>query len=461
MVNRPVMRFRSRILQVALGAGLLAGAAPWRPAEGQVFADFQTSLGGFTIELFHADAPRTVANFVSLAEGTRPWLDPKTQRVRTGVPYYDGIIFHRVIPNFVIQGGSPQGTGTDGPGYKFPDELTKGPAGQLLHSHNAAGMMSMANSGVHTNGSQFFITTSVTPPATFPTHLDDKHTVFGKIAEGPGGTAAQGQAVVDAIAAVPRNASDKPLTPVVMQTVRIRRAGAEAEAFDAQAWALPDVTGARTLRTTVYNPGAAPPATARFELTYERPPHEASVFNYSFDGAVWQLLSVGGASSTSISATEGIDPLNISGIGNVPTLFIRSRRIDYTSLIARTKPPLTETAAVRLQFSTPAGIEVSVRRTGAATGTWAVTGPPAATGGIAPLNYSFGNGDAGFFSPVLAMSFPADRLPWTGGVTLSALNVTLTFNANSATTGYFTAVGINAATSGSVSGKGVFTVTAP
>jgi peptidyl-prolyl cis-trans isomerase A (cyclophilin A) len=454
------MRLRSRFLQAGLGACLLAGLVPWRPAAAQMFADFQTNLGGFTIELFHDDAPRTVANFVSLAEGTRPWLDPATQRVRTGVPYYDGIIFHRVIPNFVIQGGSPQGTGTDGPGYKFPDELTKGPAGQLLYTHNAAGMMSMANSGVHTNGSQFFITTSVTPPATFPTHLDDKHTVFGKIAQGPGGTAAQGQAVVDAIAAVPRSSSDKPLTPVVMQTVRIRRVGAAAEAYDAQAWALPDVTGARTIATAVYNRGASPPATVRFELTYERVPHEATVFNYSFDGAAWQLLSVGGAPSTSIGATASTDPLNISGVGNVPALLIRGRRIDYASLIARTKPGLSESAEVRLQFSTPTGLEVTVRRTGAATGTWAVTGPPAATGGISPLNYNFGTGDAGFFSPVLGMTFPTDRLPWTAGVTLSALNAALTFNANSTTTGYFTATGVNAATSGSVSGKGVFTVTA-
>ena len=455
------MRLRSRFLQAGLGACLLAGSGWWRPAQAQLFADFQTNLGGFTVELFHADAPRTVASFVSLAEGTRPWLDPRTQEVRTGVPYYDGIIFHRVIPNFVIQGGSPQGTGTDGPGYKFPDELTKGPAGQLLHTHNAAGTMSMANSGVHTNGSQFFITTSVTPPATFPTHLDDKHTVFGKIAEGPGGTAAQGQAVVDAIAAVPRNASDKPLTPVVMQTVRIRRVGAAAEAFDARAWALPDVTGARTIKTAVYSPGAAPPASARFELTYERVPHQATVFNYSFDGAAWQLLSVGGAGATAITGTVGIDPLNISGVGNFPSLFVRGRSVDYSDLIERTKPPLSETAEVRLQFSTPAGVEVSVRRTGAATGTWTVAGPPAATGGVAPLNYTFGNGDAGFFSPVLGMTFPTDRLPWTGGVTLSALNVTLTFNATSTTTGYFTATGVNAATSTSVSGKGVFTVTAP
>lgn len=455
------MRYRTRFFRALTGACLLAGAVLSPTAPAQVFADFRTTLGTFSIELFHEDAPRTVANFVSLAEGTRPWLDPKTQKVRTGVPYYDGIIFHRVIPNFVIQGGSPQGTGTDGPGYKFPDELTKGPTGQLLHSHNAAGMMSMANSGVHTNGSQFFITTSVTPPATFPTHLDDKHTVFGKVAAGPGGTAGEGQAVVDAIAAVPRGTGDKPLTPVVMESVRIRRVGAAAEAFDAQAWALPDVTDARTILTTALNPGASPPSTTRFELTYERVRHAATSFSYSADAATWQLLSVGGGPATLISSTNGTDPLNISGIGGFPTLFVRGRSIDYSELITRTKPALSESASVVLRFTNPAGLEVTVRRTGATSGTWTVTGPPSKTGGVSSLSYNFGPGDAGFFSPILGLTLADDRLPWTGGVSLSALNAALTFDADSSTTGYFSATGINAATSAGVTGKGVFTVTAP
>jgi len=453
----------------AASLGLLLAAVHPRGAQAQVFADFQTNLGSFTIEFFHEDAPRTVANFVSLAEGTRPWLDPRTQQVRVGVPFYDGIIFHRVIPNFVIQGGSPGGTGTDGPGYKFPDELTKSPTGQLLHSHNAAGMMSMANSGVHTNGSQFFITTSVTPPATFPTHLDDKHTVFGKIAAGPGGTLAQGQAVVDAIAAVPRNPPtepDKPLTPVVMQTVRIRRVGASAEAFDPLAWALPDVTGARTISSTAYVPGAAPPGTARFEMTYARERHQSTVFNYSFDASAWQLLNVGGAPVTAIGTSSGTDPLNISGVGGFPRLLIRGHGIDYASLLARTKPALTEAAEVRLLMTTPAGVEVTVRRTGAATGSWTVPGPPVATGGASPLTYDFGSGDAGLFSPLLAMRFPTDPLPWANGGSLAALNVTLTFNAHSETAGYFTCSGLTvpvppATTGTTVTGKGVFTVTVP
>jgi cyclophilin family peptidyl-prolyl cis-trans isomerase len=447
----------------AIGGSLFAFALLPRPAAAQMFADFQTNMGGFSVELFHEDVPRTVANFISLAEGTRPWLDPRTQQVKIGVPYYDGIIFHRVIPNFMIQGGSPQGTGTDGPGYKFPNELTKTPEGQLKHTHNAAGMMSMAHSGAktHTNGSQFFITTSVTAPATFPTHLDDVHTVFGKVTDGPGGTAVQGQAVVDAIAAVPRGVGDKPLTPVVMQSVKIRRVGASAEAFNAQAWSLPDVSEPRRILSAVYNPGASPPASARFELRYERLQHQASVFNYSFDVATWQLLQVGGAQATSIAAADGTEPLNISGLQNLPELFVRGHSIDYTDLIAKTKPPLSEVAEVRLRFTTPAGTEITVTRTGATTGTWSVPGPPAATGGISPCTYGFGSGDPGFFSPLLDLAFPVDRLPWTGGVTLASLRVMMTFDAGSATTGYFTASDVNAAPPAPDIGKGVFTVIVP
>ena len=450
-----------RVSHIAVGAAAAVALLSPSRASAQLYADFQTTLGSFSVELFHEDVPRTVASFVSLAEGTRPWIDPKSQQVKSGVPFYDGIIFHRVIPNFMIQGGSPQGTGTDGPGYKFPDELTKNAAGQLLHTHNAAGMLSMANSGTHTNGSQFFITTSVTPPSTFPTHLDDKHTVFGKVAAGPAGTAAQGQAVVDAIAAVARNAADKPLTPVVMQTVRIRRVGDSAQAFDAQAWALPDVTGARSILTTVYNPGATPPSTARFEMTYVRRLHQSTTFSYSLDGSVWQLLTVGGSTATAIGRSDATDPLNITGVGSVPALMVRGRAIDYSALIARTFPTLTESAEIRLAFTSPAGLEVLVKRTGATVGTWTEPGPPAATGEISPLTYGPGNGDAGFFSPALTLTFPTDRLPWTTGVTLSQLNVTLTFNTGSATAGYFSVVGVNAATSATVSGKGVFTVTAP
>ena len=136
-----------------------------------VYAEFVTSEGNFTIRLFDAEAPNTVANFVGLAEGSKEWTDPRTgQKVKQ--PYYDGIIFHRVIDGFMIQGGDPLGTGTGGPGFKFGDEFS------VQARHSKSGMLSMANAGPNTNGSQFFITHVETP------WLDGKHTVFGRVLSG-------------------------------------------------------------------------------------------------------------------------------------------------------------------------------------------------------------------------------------------------------------------------------------
>lgn len=190
-----------------------------------IFADIQTSMGAFSAELHYTTAPQTVANFITLAEGTRAWVDPTTGAVRPSKRFYDGLIFHRVIKDFMNQGGCPLGTGSSGPGYQFRDEL----AGGLLH--DVPYRLSMANSGYNTNGSQFFVTVKPTP------WLDGKHTVFG--------TVTQGQAVVDAINAVPTSGSpnDRPLTPVVIQTVTIRREGAAAEGFNVHAQRLPACGG--------------------------------------------------------------------------------------------------------------------------------------------------------------------------------------------------------------------------
>jgi peptidyl-prolyl cis-trans isomerase A (cyclophilin A) len=165
------------------------------------YAHFTTSMGNFTIKLFEQDAPKTVANFVGLAEGTREWTDPKT-RQKVNRPYYDGLIFHRIIDGFMIQGGDPLGVGTGGPGYKFGDEFSP----KLRHSKE--GILSMANSGPNTNGGQFFITLGPTP------HLDNRHSVFGEVVEG--------MDVVGTIGRVKVGVNDKPVTPVTM-SVTIER----------------------------------------------------------------------------------------------------------------------------------------------------------------------------------------------------------------------------------------------
>jgi len=169
-----------------------------------VYATLDTSEGTIVCRLFEQDAPLTVKNFIELAEGTREWTHPRTHN-KSKSPLYNGTIFHRVIPDFMIQGGDPAGTGMGGPGYQFQDETKGSP-----HSFDKAGKLAMANSGPNTNGSQFFIT--LVPTAW----LTGKHTIFGEVVEG--------QDVVEKIVKVPRNRQDKPDKDVVLNTVKIERA---------------------------------------------------------------------------------------------------------------------------------------------------------------------------------------------------------------------------------------------
>ena len=172
-----------------------------RPAG--TYAIFNTTEGTIVCRLFEKDAPKTVANFIELAQGTREWTHPVT-RNKSKDKLYDGTIFHRVIPDFMIQGGDPAGTGMGGPGYRFEDETKGSP-----HGFNTKGKLAMANAGPNTNGSQFFITVAPTD------WLTGRHTIFGEVVEG--------QEIADKISKVARNGMDKPHKDVVIESLVIER----------------------------------------------------------------------------------------------------------------------------------------------------------------------------------------------------------------------------------------------
>jgi peptidyl-prolyl cis-trans isomerase A (cyclophilin A) len=181
----------------------LAAGGPWMSkaeAGKDLWATFKTSKGLIVVKLFSKDAPKTVANFVGLATGEKEWVDPRdNQRKKT--PLYDGSEFHRVIPNFMIQGGDPTGTGRGQPGFTFEDELRSG------RKFDKKGTLAMANRGPDTNGSQFFITTST------PHHLDGKHTIFGEVVSG--------YPVVEAISEVKTMMGNRPVDPVTLISVTV------------------------------------------------------------------------------------------------------------------------------------------------------------------------------------------------------------------------------------------------
>jgi peptidyl-prolyl cis-trans isomerase A (cyclophilin A) len=177
-------------------------AAKHKKGSKEMIAVFDTTQGVFKAKLFADKAPKTVENFVGLAEGTKEWTDPKTGK-KVKRPFYDGLKFHRVIPNFMIQGGDPLGNGTGGPGFQFGDEFSPD------LKHTKPGMLSMANAGPGTNGSQFFVTVAATP------WLEGKHTIFGEVIEG--------MDVVTKISQLKTSPGDKPVEDVVIKSLKIVR----------------------------------------------------------------------------------------------------------------------------------------------------------------------------------------------------------------------------------------------
>ncbi len=184
----------------AFAADTIKESSPSMTTQKGLFATFQTTEGKIVIQLFPDDAPKTVANFVGLATGDKEFTDPKT-RAKVKRPFYDGLVFHRVIKGFMLQGGDPLGTGTGGPGYNFEDEFGS------ARVFDKPGILAMANAGPNTNGSQFFITVAKTP------WLNKRHTIFGEVVEG--------HDVVDKIAHIETDGNDRPVVPVIIEKVTI------------------------------------------------------------------------------------------------------------------------------------------------------------------------------------------------------------------------------------------------
>lgn len=353
----------------ALGAlWLWAGRA--EALDPGLYAAFDTSMGSVTCRLDYVRAPRTVAHFVGLAEGSRAWIDPIANRVRQA-PFYDGLIFHRVINNFMIQGGSPAGTGTDGPGYAFRDEFHPD------LRHDGPGVLSMANSGWHSNGSQFFITLAATP------WLNDVHSVFGRVVDG--------QNVVTAIGAVAVDANSKPLENVTLNAVRILRVGAEAEAFDPSAHGLPEV------RTVPVAFGASPA-----EL--------------SFDGHAYSTYHLFGSHTLATWVREDLgmtlDTVEARLVQSVDTAaratFFAMARVDYPAPLF-TPPSVDGTTYL---FDMPAyGDQLELHFAGGGVGTYRFINelyPPGTITGYTWIQEPYRGRLSVSFSELLPMTFDLD-----------------------------------------------------
>lgn len=274
-----------------LAAVLFAGGLR---AQNGIFADFNTSLGAFTCQLDYTNAPKAVANFVGLATAQKSWLDESFGKVRTNT-FFNGLTFHRVIAGFMIQGGSPNGQGTDGPGYAFTDEFVE------TLTFNRFGVLAMANSGTNSNGAQFFITVGATP------WLNRAHTIFGQLVAGSN--------VVYAISRVATDSNTgKPLTNVVIQQVTIRREGAAAQAFDIRGQGLPLVSDI-PLKIA---PGAGFVAISFTNALYA----DNRIYTASALGSAWTENSLG---------IETVQPLlnAVQVAADLPARFFRMARVQY------------------------------------------------------------------------------------------------------------------------------------
>jgi peptidyl-prolyl cis-trans isomerase A (cyclophilin A) len=387
-------------LCIQLTAGLCASRVS---AQGEgIFADFTTSMGSFTCRLEYAIAPKTVANFVGLATGERAWLDLSSGRVRTD-GFYDGVTFHRVIAGFMSQSGSPNGQGTDGPGFAFADEFS------ASLRHDGFGVLSMANSGPDSNGSQFFITAAATP------WLNDLHTVFGRVVGGSN--------VVHAINNVATGTGEKPLTNVVIHNIGIRRVGAAAQDFDIHAQHLPVVTD---LPLQVARAGT------NVHLNF---------FNRVYaDNRVYSSTNLAHWTGSDLGIEVAVPTSNsVTRSGVAPAQFFRVAQIQYASSTFAPRNVLSRTMV--LNFHGGSGIiTINFDAVEGGSYTWSLGVPGTVTdyvwkqapynGKLWPIYYSglipmtlalnFKSAAAGTFSGTAYPDWPNSPFPVSGSFTLSA-----------------------------------------
>lgn len=345
------------------------------PLWAQIYADFTVSHGGsplgtFRVRLDYDKAPRTCANFIGLATGQRAWLDTQTGQIKQGMPYFDGLKFHRLVHNFIIQGGDPQGNGQGGPGYSFLDEYHPD------LKHDGAYILSMANSGIATNGSQFFITLDSTP------HLDNKHSVFGEVINDA--TYPNSRAIIDGF----MNATNFPTTssapdlPIVMESVVI--SGPSLAGFDIEdsALKLPVVRGVAT-------PVTYDSVAQQYQMSWPRKPQAEYLAAFSTDLNAWTFVS----SRFLLSLDADNHDYTISGV-STPKFFSRLAEVDY-SLVDNAPSLLTST---NNQFVIDMGSGESVTLTfdGGSGGTWEHSN--GSTGSLSGVSWADAVGTTGLFA---------------------------------------------------------------
>lgn len=348
-------------------------------ANAQIYADFTVSqgttpLGTFRARLDHDKVPRTCANFVGLATGRRPWVDVSSGALKVDQPYYNGLTFHRLIHNFMIQGGSPNGLGTDGPGFAIQDEFD----GNLRHSGRY--MLSMAKSSLpNTGGSQFFITLEAA------SHLDDKHSVFGEVISGrsiidgfanPTGFPTD-RSVAGALPGNP-NYSDRPVTPIIINSVVISGPDLNGFDIDSPALMLPRIGGVRV--TPSRNSAAG-----SFTMSFDRLAQHEYFDSYSLDLAAWtpfrRILS---------SNSEVQYPFTITGV-TFPRFFSRIVDVDYSLL---PNPPANlMPAGASLSINDRTGNTLTLVSNGSGGGTWSDSS--GASGTLTSLVTYDGSGTSG------------------------------------------------------------------